>query len=250
MLFVGLTGGIGTGKSTAARMLAERGAVVIDADLLAREAVAPGTRRVPRGRRGVRSGDRHRRGHARPQAPRPDRLRGPRAPAGVGGHRPPGGAPTDRADRRGQRGHAERRGARLPAPDRDRRPSRRPGDRGDDDDTADGDRAAGRARDGRGRRTRAARGPDAAGGEGSQGRRRPGQRGIDGGPRRPGRRGSGRTCGGGRTTSRVGSSGTAAIIPADEVPCGLLRCRRDAGAPCAHVPRPIRHHRHAPGPPA
>ncbi len=43
MLFVGLTGGIGTGKSTAARMLAERGAVVIDADLLAREAVAPGT---------------------------------------------------------------------------------------------------------------------------------------------------------------------------------------------------------------
>jgi dephospho-CoA kinase len=43
MLFVGLTGGIGTGKSTAARMLVERGAVVIDADLLAREAVAPGT---------------------------------------------------------------------------------------------------------------------------------------------------------------------------------------------------------------
>lgn len=43
MLFVGLTGGIGTGKSTAARMLAERGAVVINADLLAREAVAPGT---------------------------------------------------------------------------------------------------------------------------------------------------------------------------------------------------------------
>ena len=43
MLFVGLTGGIGSGKSTAARMLGERGAVVIDADLLAREAVAPGT---------------------------------------------------------------------------------------------------------------------------------------------------------------------------------------------------------------
>jgi dephospho-CoA kinase len=43
MLFVGLTGGIGSGKSTAARMLAERGAVVIDADVLAREAVSPGT---------------------------------------------------------------------------------------------------------------------------------------------------------------------------------------------------------------
>ncbi|HJU57870.1 MAG TPA: dephospho-CoA kinase [Actinomycetota bacterium] len=43
MLLVGLTGGIGSGKSTAARMLRERGAVVFDADVLAREAVAPGT---------------------------------------------------------------------------------------------------------------------------------------------------------------------------------------------------------------
>jgi dephospho-CoA kinase len=40
---VGLTGGIGSGKSQVAQMLAERGAVVIDADQLAREAVAPGT---------------------------------------------------------------------------------------------------------------------------------------------------------------------------------------------------------------
>lgn len=43
MLRVGLTGGIGSGKSTVAALLAERGAVVIDADRLAREAVAPGT---------------------------------------------------------------------------------------------------------------------------------------------------------------------------------------------------------------
>ncbi len=43
MLLVGLTGGIGSGKSTVARMLEERGAVVFDADVLAREAVAPGT---------------------------------------------------------------------------------------------------------------------------------------------------------------------------------------------------------------
>jgi dephospho-CoA kinase len=43
MLLVGLTGGIGSGKSTMARMLEKRGAVVFDADLLAREAVAPGT---------------------------------------------------------------------------------------------------------------------------------------------------------------------------------------------------------------
>jgi dephospho-CoA kinase len=40
---VGLTGGIGSGKSTVAAMLAERGAVIVDADALAREAVAPGT---------------------------------------------------------------------------------------------------------------------------------------------------------------------------------------------------------------
>lgn len=43
MLLVGLTGGIGSGKSTVARMLEERGAVVFDADALAREAVEPGT---------------------------------------------------------------------------------------------------------------------------------------------------------------------------------------------------------------
>jgi dephospho-CoA kinase len=40
MLFVGLTGGIGSGKSTAARMLSDLGAVVLDADALAREVTA------------------------------------------------------------------------------------------------------------------------------------------------------------------------------------------------------------------
>ena len=43
MLLVGLTGGIGSGKSTVARLLEKRGAVVFDADLLAREAVEPST---------------------------------------------------------------------------------------------------------------------------------------------------------------------------------------------------------------
>lgn len=43
MLRIGLTGGIGSGKSTVAGLLAERGAVVVDADRLAREVVAPGT---------------------------------------------------------------------------------------------------------------------------------------------------------------------------------------------------------------
>ena len=39
---IGLTGGIGSGKSTVARMLADRGAVIIDADAIAREVVEPG----------------------------------------------------------------------------------------------------------------------------------------------------------------------------------------------------------------
>jgi dephospho-CoA kinase len=43
VLTVGLTGGIGSGKSEVARLLADHGAVVIDADRLAREAVEPGT---------------------------------------------------------------------------------------------------------------------------------------------------------------------------------------------------------------
>ncbi|MGY2081997.1 dephospho-CoA kinase [Modestobacter sp. SYSU DS0657] len=43
MLRIGLTGGIGSGKSTVAALLAERGALVVDADRLAREVVAPGT---------------------------------------------------------------------------------------------------------------------------------------------------------------------------------------------------------------
>ena len=42
MLLLGLTGGIGSGKSTVAALLAARGAVVIDADGIAREIVEPG----------------------------------------------------------------------------------------------------------------------------------------------------------------------------------------------------------------
>ena len=43
MLLIGLTGNIASGKSEVARMLAERGATLIDADVLAREAVRPDT---------------------------------------------------------------------------------------------------------------------------------------------------------------------------------------------------------------
>lgn len=42
-MLVGLTGGIGSGKSLAADLLAAHGATVIDADVLARAVVAPGT---------------------------------------------------------------------------------------------------------------------------------------------------------------------------------------------------------------
>lgn len=43
VLRIGLTGGIGSGKSTVAALLAARGAVIIDADRIAREVVEPGT---------------------------------------------------------------------------------------------------------------------------------------------------------------------------------------------------------------
>ncbi|MDQ1683927.1 MAG: dephospho-CoA kinase [Frankiaceae bacterium] len=43
MLLVGLTGGIGSGKTEVARRLAALGAVIVDADAIAREVVEPGT---------------------------------------------------------------------------------------------------------------------------------------------------------------------------------------------------------------
>lgn len=43
VLRVGLTGGIGAGKSTVSKILSELGAVIVDADLIAREVVEPGT---------------------------------------------------------------------------------------------------------------------------------------------------------------------------------------------------------------
>jgi dephospho-CoA kinase len=48
MIAVGLTGGIGSGKSTVAHLLVERGAVLVDADQLAREVVEPGTEGLDR----------------------------------------------------------------------------------------------------------------------------------------------------------------------------------------------------------
>jgi dephospho-CoA kinase len=48
VIAVGLTGGIGSGKSTVGRLLVERGAVLVDADQLAREVVEPGTETLAR----------------------------------------------------------------------------------------------------------------------------------------------------------------------------------------------------------
>lgn len=44
---IGLTGGIGSGKSTVAGMLAEMGAAIIDADAISRSLTAPGGRALP-----------------------------------------------------------------------------------------------------------------------------------------------------------------------------------------------------------
>ncbi|MDO9195916.1 dephospho-CoA kinase [Rhodoferax sp.] len=44
---LGLTGGIGSGKSTVARLLADRGAAIVDADAIARDLTAPGGPAMP-----------------------------------------------------------------------------------------------------------------------------------------------------------------------------------------------------------
>ena len=56
MLRIGLTGGIASGKSTVAAELAARGAVVVDADVLAREVRRAGHAGTRRGRRALRPG--------------------------------------------------------------------------------------------------------------------------------------------------------------------------------------------------
>jgi dephospho-CoA kinase len=43
MILVGLTGGIGSGKSTVSQLFSERGAIIVDADAVARELQQPGT---------------------------------------------------------------------------------------------------------------------------------------------------------------------------------------------------------------
>ena len=56
MIRVALTGGIGSGKSTVARAFARLGALVIDADQIARQIVAPGQPALAEIVRTLRSG--------------------------------------------------------------------------------------------------------------------------------------------------------------------------------------------------
>ena len=56
MIVVGLTGGIGAGKSTVSALLAELGAVVVDADAIVHEVQAPGHPVLAADRRALRAG--------------------------------------------------------------------------------------------------------------------------------------------------------------------------------------------------
>src|SRR5438876_464386 len=72
MLVIGLTGGIGSGKSTVARMLAERGAVVLDAGVIVVDCPTDVAVRRLVEQRGISEDDARRRMAA--QASRDDRL--------------------------------------------------------------------------------------------------------------------------------------------------------------------------------
>ena len=119
MLFVGLTGGIGSGKSTAARMLAERGAVVLDADAFARDAIARGHAGLRPCGGPLRSGVHRARREPRPGAHRRGGLRRRGSAGRAGGHRPPGGAAPDRGGGGRPRRHAGRGDPELAAAHRD-----------------------------------------------------------------------------------------------------------------------------------
>ncbi len=80
MISIGLTGGIGSGKSTVAARLAELGAVVIDSDRLAREVVEVGSPGPGAGDRAVRCAGA---GTGRQPEPAPARPAGLRQPGGL-----------------------------------------------------------------------------------------------------------------------------------------------------------------------
>ena len=156
VLAVGLTGGIGSGKSTVGELLVQRGAVLIDADRIAREVVVPGGPAyqplVDRFGPGILAADgtidraalaaarlRRRRVAGRPQRHHPSRHLGGhgRAPRRRGGRRPRRGArhPPAQGGAPGPAVVGRGRGGRLPGRDRRRAPGGpagllRPGRRG------------------------------------------------------------------------------------------------------------------------
>ncbi|TFY70261.1 hypothetical protein EVG20_g2733 [Dentipellis fragilis] len=95
MLVVGLTGGIGTGKSTVSALLKERGIPVVDADVLAREAVLPGTRAYKPDRGDVRAAGAPGRRVPRPAEARRHCVCGRGAAEEAECDCAPGGAPRD-----------------------------------------------------------------------------------------------------------------------------------------------------------
>ncbi len=112
---IGLTGGIGSGKSTVSALLAERGALVIDADAITRELQQPGTAGV-RGDAGpVRRGDHRRRRIARPAGGRRHRVRRRGGAQGPRRDRAPGRRHGDRRPARGRAGNARGRHPRRAA---------------------------------------------------------------------------------------------------------------------------------------
>ena len=134
MLRIGLTGGIGAGKSTVSSTFSELGGIVVDGDVISREVVATRHRGAGRAGRGVRVGDPAARRRAEPAGPGGRRLprrreagdaERDRASAGrQAARRADRGGPSRRRDRRGHSaagGVAD--GADVPAGDhRPRRP--------------------------------------------------------------------------------------------------------------------------------
>ena len=88
---VGLTGGIGAGKSEVSRLLASYGAVLVDADRIAREVVEPGTPGLAAVVAEFGDGGAGRRRRPGPARARRDRLRRPGAAARAQRDRPPPG---------------------------------------------------------------------------------------------------------------------------------------------------------------
>ena len=170
MLAVGLTGGIGSGKSAVADLLVERGAVLIDADQVARDVVAPGRPRLPAADRPLRTGHPGTRRDHRPPGAGGRGLRRRGGPPGAQRHHAPGHRRRHDRGARRARGHRRHRGPGHPAPDR-RAPRHGRAGRGGRGGLPDGRRARAPGRPSAastGRTPRPASGPRSPGRSGSR----------------------------------------------------------------------------------